>query len=208
MSYYLAIDIGASSGRHILCHVGDGCLICEEIYRFKNGANKNSDGTLCWDRDGLVRHVIEGMKRCREAGKIPVSIGIDTWGVDFILIDGDSNTVGDAVAYRDSRTDGVTLPVTDEELYRRTGIQKQKFNTVYQLAYLKENKPHELTGAASMLMMPDYLNYALTGKVAQEYTIATTTGLIDATARDWDFDLIDRLGLPRGIFSRISSPAT
>ncbi|MBQ7980328.1 MAG: rhamnulokinase, partial [Oscillospiraceae bacterium] len=204
MNYYLAVDIGASSGRHILCHVENGQLVTEEIHRFPNGAEPNENGTLCWNVKRLFSEIVTGMKKCHEIGKIPVSMGIDTWGVDFVLTDGSGNVIGDSASYRDKRTDNVKISISDRELYSRTGIQKQKFNTIYQLAYLKENYPEQLEAAEHMLMLPDYFNFLLTGQVMQEYTNATTTGLVNAEKCDWDYEIISALGLPREIFTEIS----
>lgn len=206
MKYYLAIDIGASSGRHILCRAEGGRLVTEEIHRFPNGAKKNADGVLCWDVGRLFSEILAGMKKCRDAGKIPVSMGIDTWGVDFVLTDASGLLVGDSVSYRDKRTDGVKLCLSDESLYAATGIQKQKFNTVYQLAYLKEKFPEQLRKAERMRMLPDYFVFLLTGKTVQEYTNATTTGLVNAEACDWDWKIIEALGLPKRIFSELREP--
>ena len=158
-TYYLAVDIGASSGRHILSYVEDGIIKTEEIYRFKNG-QKNENGTLVWDTDGLFRSILEGMKKAGELGKTPSYMAIDTWGVDFVLIGRDGRLIGKAVGYRDSRTDGMEKEVSDiipsGELYRRTGIQVQKFNTVYQLAAVKKYHPEELEAADKLLFIPDY----------------------------------------------------
>lgn len=206
MNYYLAVDIGASSGRHILCHIENGRLVTEEIYRFPNGALPNENGVLCWNVRQLFFEIICGMKKCRESGKIPVSMGIDTWGVDFVLTDASGNIIGDSVSYRDKRTDTVSASISDSELYSKTGIQKQKFNTVYQLAYLKNNFPEQLENAAHMLMLPDYFNFLLTGNIMQEYTNATTTGLVNAENCDWDIDIIKALGIPEKIFSEIRMP--
>lgn len=208
MNYYLAIDIGASSGRHILGYIENGKIITEEIHRFPNGAKADENGVLCWDINGLFREILAGMKKCADRGVIPESMGIDTWGVDFVLTDKSGQLIGKSVSYRDKRTDNVSLAVSDEELYFRTGIQKQKFNTIYQLAYLKENFPESLEKAEHMLMLPDYLNYLLTGKIAQEYTNATTTGLVNAQKCNWDFDLIKRLGFTEKIFGEIKQPCT
>lgn len=208
MNYYLAVYIGASSGRHILCHVENGRLVTEEIHRFPNGAVRNKKGVLCWETDRLFSEIILGMKKCADIGKIPVSIGIDTWGVDFVLTDKAGKIIGDSVSYRDKRTDNVSVSISDRELYSRTGIQKQKFNTIYQLAYLKENFPEQLEKAEHMLMLPDYFNFLLTGNVLQEYTNATTTGLVNAEKCDWDREIITALGLPQKIFSKISMPCT
>lgn len=200
MNYYLAVDIGASSGRHILCHIENGRLVTEEIHRFTNGAFPNENGVLCWNIKKLFSEIICGMKKCRAAGKIPVSMGIDTWGVDFVLTDASGNIIGDSVSYRDKRTDNVSVSISDRELYSKTGIQKQKFNTVYQLAYLKNNFPEQLENAAHMLMLHDYFNFLLMGNIMQEYTNATTTGLVNAEKCDWDFDIINALGIPEKIF--------
>ena len=131
--YYLAIDIGASSGRHILGHLESGKMVLEEIHRFPNG-NVEKDGELTWDIDGLFQEILTGMKKCKEAGKIPVSVGIDTWAVDIVLLDENDERIGNAVGYRDSGTRGMDLKVyeqiPEDELYAKTGIQKQIFKTV------------------------------------------------------------------------------
>lgn len=111
-TYYLAVDIGASSGRHILGHMENGKMILEEVYRFENGMVKKGD-ELCWEFDRLFKEVINGLKKCKEIGKIPVSMGVDTWGVDFVLLDKDDNVLGNTVGYRDSRTEGM-----DQEVYK------------------------------------------------------------------------------------------
>ena len=209
MQYYLAIDIGASSGRHMLGHVQDGKLVLEEIYRFKNGMIAR-EGSLLWDVDGLFAHILAGMRRCGELGKIPVSVGIDTWGVDFVLLDGSGKRLGDAVAYRDHRTQGADALVEEivpfSELYRRTGIQKMIFNTIYQLTAVKRDTPERLAQAEVLLLTPDYYHYLLTGKVANEYTIATTTALVDAERKTWDREMIDLLGLPQKLFGTLNPP--
>lgn len=208
-TYFLAVDIGASSGRHILGWLEDGKLKLEEVHRFPNGVSMKN-GHLCWDREGLVSGVIEGMKKCAEIGKIPSFMGIDTWGVDFLLLDGKGEVIGDAVGYRDRRTEGMDEKVyefvPEAELYARTGIQKQLYNTVYQLMALKENSPAELEGAESLLMMPDYLGYVLTGVKHQEYTNATTAGLVNIESGEWDMDIISRLGYPKKLFGKLSMP--
>lgn len=209
--YYLAIDIGASSGRHILGEVVDGKLKLEEVHRFKNGmVNKN--GHLCWDVEALFGEILTGISKCKYIGKIPQSVGIDTWGVDFVLLDTAGNPIGDAVAYRDSRTNGMdevlNKLVSEEELYAATGIQKQPYNTIYQLLALKHQNPNLLAQADGFLLMPEYFSYLLTGIRKHEYTNATTTGMVDANSKGWDFELIDKAGLPRNIFGQIAEPGT
>lgn len=211
MDYYLAVDIGASSGRHILGWLEGGILKTEEVYRFDNGMEKKN-GHLCWNIERLFECVLEGMKKCRQLGKTPTYMGIDTWAVDYVLLDRNENILGNTYGYRDYRTDGmdnvVYKKVSQEELYCRTGIQKQIFNTIFQLAAHKEKEPDILDKAEHMLMIPDYLNYLLTGVKQTEYTNATTTGLVAAVSGDWDFEIIDRLGFPRRIFKPIVKPGT
>ena len=210
-NYYLAIDIGASSGRHILGHVEEGRILLEEMYRFDN-KQVHKNGHDCWDMDNLWTGILGGLKACKEAGKIPQTIGIDTWAVDFVLLDENGAVIGDAVAYRDGRTKDAdklvdkVLPAV--ELYARTGIQKQLFNTIYQLMALGEEHPEQLEQAQTMLMIPDYFDYKLTGVMKQEYTNATSTNLVYAAAKTWDYELIEMLGLPARLFGELSMPGT
>lgn len=208
-TYYLAVDIGASSGRHILGWIENGKIQLEEVYRFPNGTSLKN-GHQCWDHEGLVENVILGLKRCAEIGKIPSYLGIDTWGVDFLLLDADGKVIGDSVGYRDSRTDGMDDKVYEiipqQELYARTGIQKQMYNTVFQLMALKQQNPEQLEAAQTFLMMPDYLNYCLTGVCHQEYTNATTGQLVNIQTGEWDLELIERLGFPTRLFGKLSMP--
>lgn len=212
-TYHLAVDIGASSGRHILGWVEDGVMRLKEIYRFENGVSR-VNGHLCWDMDGLVENVIEGIAECGRQGYAPATMGIDTWAVDFVLLDKNGSRIGDPVAYRDERTDPVREELERdgilkfEEHYGRTGIQYQKFNTVYQLAALKKEHPEYLEQAEDFLMVPDYLHYVLTGTKANEYTNASTTALVDAGSGQWDTELIRRLGFPERIFREIVMPGT
>ena len=211
MRIYLAVDIGASSGRHILGWIEGGNLRLEEVYRFENKlVTKN--GRLCWDMEHLVEEVLRGLERCREFSKIPDSVGIDTWAVDYVLLDKEGGVLGDTVAYRDSRTQGMDRLVEGlipaQELYARTGIQKQDFNTIYQLMAVKTQEPELLEQAQRLLMVPEYLTYRLTGKMESEYTNATTTGLVNAQTRTWDWELLDRLGYPRRLFGELRLPGT
>ncbi len=200
---YLAVDIGASSGRHILGWLEDGKIRLEEIYRFENKLHKK-DGRLCWDMESLSSYVLEGMRACAGAGKIPCSMGIDTWALDFLLVDGAGAPLTDPVAYRDSRTQGmpeeVDRFVPPEELYARTGIQRMEINTIYQLAALQKEQPGVFKKASRFLMVPDYLHYRLTGVMENEYTNATTTALVNAREKTWDKELLRKLGLPPHIF--------
>lgn len=210
-AYYLAVDIGASSGRHMLGWMENGKLFLEEVYRFPNGA-KEIGGSLCWDSKALYFHLIAGLKACRDKGKIPSYMAIDTWGVDYALLDANGALIGSLTAYRDDRTvgmdDEVRRYLSDEELYKRTGIQKLSFNTVYQLMAHKLHQADELAHAQTFLMVPDYLNYLLTGKIAVEYTDVSTTALLDVVTGDWDRELLRKLGYPEQMFPPISMPGT
>lgn len=211
MLYHLAIDVGASSGRHILGHLENGRMVLEEIHRFEN-RQVRKNGHDCWDIDHLWQGILDGLKACKALGKVPATVGIDTWAVDFVLLDRDGARVGDAVAYRDARTEGadqlVEAKISAADLYARTGIQKQSFNTIYQLAALQKEHPEQLEAAHSLLMIPDYFHYRLTGVQKQEYTNATSTGLVHADKKTWDRDLLDTLGLPRRLFGPLSMPGT
>lgn len=209
LQYYLAVDIGASSGRHMIGWVDEGKIHLEEMYRFENNLVQK-DGHLCWDTNHLFASIVEGMKACKAAGKIPVTMGIDTWAVDFVLLDDTGQPIGPAVGYRDSRTADMDKEVEEilsfEQLYRRTGIQKLAFNTVYQLMAVKKSHPEWLEQAKTFLMIPDYFNYLLTGVAKQEYTNATSTALVDAHTKTWDKELIEQLGFPTRLFGRLSLP--
>lgn len=209
MTYSLAIDIGASSGRHILGHIEDGKLIFEEIYRFDNGFVKE-DNSLCWDIDNLVSQVKAGIKKCAELNKIPETIAIDTWGVDYVLLDSDKKELYPSYCYRDSRTDKV-IPdaealISPDEMYRLTGIPKISFNTVYQL--YADKLSGKLDKASYFLMMPEYLSYRLTGVIKNEYTNATTSGMVNAETKTWDKTIIEKLGLPAHLFGELNPPAS
>ena len=177
-NYYLAVDIGASSGRHILAELKNGRMELEEVYRFQNGMQERN-GALCWDHEYLFREIKNGLKKCKELGKIPQSVSVDTWGVDFVLLDQEDRVLGDTVGYRDSRTQGMTEKVetiiSQEELYKRTGVHWQLYNTIYQLEAIKETHPEYLEAAESILMTPDYFHFLLSGEKHMEYTIASTS---------------------------------
>lgn len=209
MKYYLSIDIGASSGRHILFSVQNGKLILEEVYRFENGMTEK-DGHLVWDYKKLFSDILQGMKECKKAGKIPVSVGIDTWGVDYALIDKAGEVIGDVFAYRDGRTaepiKKLHSKIPFETLYERTGSQFQIYNTIYQL--YTDKLSGKLANAERFLMMPDFFNYLLTGVMKNEFTNASTTGLMSAKTREWDMQTVRELELPEKLFKELSDPAT
>lgn len=209
--YYLAVDIGASSGRHILGWLENGKIRLEEIYRFENGLIEKN-GHLCWDIDRLFSEIINGLKKCKELNTIPSSMGIDTWGVDFVLLDKNNQLLGDAVAYRDNRTENIDKEVyqliSEQDLYSRNGIQKLIFNTIYQLSALQKTNSEVLNKAEHFLMIPEYLNFKLTGNIKNEYTNATTTQLVNAITKDWDTELLTKLSIPTKIFGKLNMPKT
>ncbi|MDR2649759.1 MAG: rhamnulokinase [Clostridiales bacterium] len=208
MRYFCAIDIGASNGRHALGHISEGKLIIEEIHRFPNDFIKRS-GRFVWDTGMLYAEIIKGLKRCAELGKTPMSAGIDTWGVDYVLLDSAGSLLGDAVAYRDLRVNGmdehVFKLISERELYARTGTQKLAFNTIFQLMAQKLAGGFE--NAAALLTVPDYLHYLLSGIMKTEYTVASTTGLLNAHTREWDWGIISACGYP-DVFQEIVPPGT
>ena len=209
MKNYLAIDIGASSGRHILGRLEGGKIVLEEVFRFENKQVRR-DGHDCWDIDALVDSVKAGIDAALAKGPVE-SIGLDTWGVDFVLLDENGERIGDAVAYRDARTKGADAEIEASvisfaDLYKRVGLQKTSFNTIYQLWALKKEHPEQLEKAAHFLTVPEYINYRLTGKIVHEYTDSSTTALLDAAKKDWDRELIAMLGLPVKIFGKLEMP--
>ena len=169
MTYHLAIDIGASSGRHILGHLESGRLVLEEVYRFEEYL-KEENGSLIWDIEKLVREVKAGIEKCSKIGKIPDTIAIDTWGVDYVLLDENKKELLPCYSYRDKRNNliqsEVAKIITQKELYAKTGIQKVNFNTLYQLYC--DKKSGRLEKAKYFLMMPDYLAFKLTGEIKNE----------------------------------------
>lgn len=206
--YYLAIDIGASSGRHIVGWKEGGQLRTEEVYRFPNGVVEQ-DGHLTWDMEGLFRQVKQGVKTAFARFPDIASLSIDTWGCDYVLLRGDQE-VWPCYAYRDGRTEAVVGTVHEKvpfpELYRRTGCQFQPFNTVYQLC--DDLQRGRLEGVTDFLMVPEYLLWKLTGVKAREYTNATTTGLVSAGTGEFDLETVRRLGLPESLFPPLSRPGT
>ena len=206
MKIYLAIDIGASSGRHIAGWMEDGELKTEELYRFPNGVTERN-GHLTWDVDALLGHVKRGIAVAKERYPEIESLSIDTWGVDYVLLKGDE-AVYPCYAYRDGRTEAV-IPKAHEkmpfsELYRRTGIQFQPFNTIYQL--YADKLAGRLEGVTDFLMIPEYLMYKLCGVKSHEYTNATTGGMVSAETGEYDPDIIKALELPEHLFCKLQQP--
>ena len=208
MKVYLAIDIGASSGRHIVGWSEDGEIRTEEVYRFPNGVTER-DGHLTWDIDALLGHVKNGIAIAKEKYPEIESLSVDTWGVDYVLLRGDE-AVYPCYAYRDSRTEAV-IPAVHKKisftrLYRHTGIQFQPFNTIYQL--YADKLAGRLEGVTDFLMIPEYLMYRLCGAKSHEYTNATTGGMVSAETEEYDKAIIEALDFPKHIFRKLQQPGT
>lgn len=208
MKYYLAIDIGASSGRHIVGWLKDNQIKTEEVYRFPNGV-KTENNHLVWDTEELFKNVKQGIKVALKKYPEIVSLAIDTWGVDYVLLNGEKPILP-CYAYRDGRTkkaiEEVHKIISFEGLYSRTGIQFEPFNTIYQL--YDDKAQGRLANATDFLMMPEYLSYLLTGVKKHEYTNATTMGFVNAVTGEYDREIIARLGLPVKMFTKLSAPGT
>ena len=208
MRYYLAIDIGASSGRHIVGWEADGEIRTREVFRFLNGMEEEG-GHLVWNLETLTGHIRDGIDKALELYPGIVSFSVDTWGVDYVLMNGEEEILP-CYAYRDSRT-AASIPEVHrrmpfEELYRRTGIQHQPFNTIYQL--YADRMAGRLDRATGFLPIPEYLMYRLCGGRAHEYTEATTGGMVSARTGEYDAEIIDAMGFPRRLFPPLSRPGT
>lgn len=208
MRYYLAIDIGASSGRHLVGWQDGDTLCTQEVYRFPNGV-KEENGCLIWDIRALFDNVVAGIKAAFQAYPAIESLSVDTWGVDYVLLQADRE-VSPVYAYRDRRTEAVIpqvhslIPFTN--LYQRTGCQFQPFNTVYQL--YADKISGRLAGVTDMLMMPEYLMWKLCGIKAREYTNGTTTGMVNAQSGEFDTEILNALGYPKPLFPKLCQPGT
>lgn len=206
----LAFDFGASSGRAIIgCFDGEKITL-EEVHRFSNDP-VSVGGTVYWDVLRLFHEIKQGIIKARMAGGFD-SIGIDTWGVDFGLIDAEGKLMENPIHYRDTRTVGLvdeafkTMP--KEKLYGITGIQFMELNTLFQFISLKKYRPWMLERADKMLFMPDLFAYMLTGKMCAEYSIASTSQLIDLDTRSWSKDILDAFGIKESIFAPLVKPGT
>ena len=208
MRYYLAIDIGASSGRHIVGWQENGEIRTKEVYRFPNGVHEEN-GHLVWDTETLVHEVKQGIAAAKTEFSEIESLSVDTWGVDYVLLKGDEEVLP-VYAYRDNRTEAVISQVHEKmpfsELYRHTGCQFQPFNTIYQL--YDEKMSGRLEGVTDLLMMPEYLMWKLCGTKAREYTNATTMGMVNAQTGQFDMEIMERLGYPKHLFPKLTKPGT
>lgn len=206
---YLAIDFGGGSGRVIAGHIEGKRLEMQEIHRFPNRQIRLG-GHVYWDFLSLFEEMKTGIRKAVGQGRRIRSIGIDTWGVDFGLIDHAGSLLGNPQCYRDPCTERMPeiffQNISPEEHYQESGIQVMPINTLFQLMALQQENPGRLEAADRLLFMPDLFSYFLTGNADNEYCIASTSELLDATRREWNWPLIDRLGLPRRLFGRIIQP--
>ncbi|MDR3493929.1 MAG: rhamnulokinase [Ancalomicrobiaceae bacterium] len=207
-----AVDMGSSTGRVMAANLEDGRITLAEAHRFETPQFKDpATGYDVWDSAAIVAHIRDGLERAEAIAPLD-SVGCETWGVDYVLLDGEGRQVGPSVAYRDHRTDGMIEAVTARmgraEIYRRTGIHFQLYNTLYQLAATAREHPEWLDQARHLLFTPDYLHYALSGVISNEYTIATTSQLLNMQTRDWDPDLLKLAGLSRPLMQKPIEPGT
>jgi rhamnulokinase len=209
---YLAIDLGASGGRVLAGVFDGGRLTLDELHRFENGA-VDFGGTLHWDVLGLWREIVVGLRAGRaKYGDRIRSVGVDTWGVDFALLDAHNQMLGNPVTYRDRRTDGqmerAFQEVGRETIFAHTGLQFMPINTLYQVMALRAQNSPQLAAAKSFLMMPDLFHWLLSGKLTNEVTNATTTQFFDPVARTWSTKLLEKLDLPTNLFCELVEPGT
>ncbi len=207
---YLTFDYGASSGRGIVASFNGRRIELDELHRFSNDP-VYAFGHYSWDILRLFHEMKQGMKKLSATGaKDVVSMGVDTWGVDFGLLDSDGRLIGNPLFYRDAITDGeaerVFESVSKRELYERTGIQYLKFNTLFQLTALYRRYPKLMDSAKTLLFMPDLFNYMLTGVPSAEFTMASTSEMLDVRTRNYDFELLEKLGINTAMLQPITMP--
>ncbi len=195
---FAAVDLGAGSGRVIAGQVVDGVLLLHEVNRFSTAFSEYpASGYLCWPIDAIEKQIRQGIEAVAKLAPV-ASVGVDSWGVDYVLLDAQFQRVGQAICYRDNRTEGmierVTARIPAAEIYRRTGIQFQPFNTIYQLAAMAAQEPEWVKQTRHLLMIPDYLHYRLSGVLSNEYTNSTTTQLLNLKG-EWEMELFAAAGL-------------
>lgn len=204
---YIAIDLGSSSGRVLCSTFHNNTLKVNEIHRFETKSYLK-DNLYYWDYNYIFSEIKLGLKKCKELGINIDTIGVDSWGVDYALLNSKGNIIGAPLQYRNDRTSEVMNlnESIDNEMYNISGIAKFDFNTVYQLLSDKIIRKDILNESNHILLMADLINYLLTGNIKNEYTLASTTGLIDATTKNWNFDIINKLDINSSIFNSIIKP--
>src|SRR4051812_32373373 len=217
---FVALDLGAESGRAVLGTLADGKLTLQERHRFANPTGRMR-GTLCWNLMAQWEEIKAGIRKAASGDSLPgdeqrrpalAGIGIDTWGVDFGLIGADGDVLGNPVHYRDARTEGMLdkafAKVPREKIFQATGIQFMQINSLYQLLAMREQKPHLLDAAETLLFIPDLFNYLLTGERRAEFSIATTSQMNDPRKKAWATDLLEALDLPARLLPGIVPSGT
>lgn len=208
---YIAVDLGAESGRVMLATLDDRRFAIEEIHRFANGPAEKGDA-LHWDFQRLMGEIYTGLEKALALGKNVRSIGVDTWGVDYGLLGEDGQLLEDPFHYRDSRTEGMIEAACEvlprEQIYQNTGLQFMPFNTLYQLMGCQKKRPELLEKAKHLLFMPNLVSYYLCGQIAAEYTIASTSQLMDMTTGQWSDTILAAFGLPKEILPPVVQPGT
>lgn len=209
---YIGFDFGAESGRCVVAILKDYHIELNEVHRFPTHNYRDASG-FHWNVNEIFKEIVTGLKNAsNKFGPKYESIGIDTWGVDYALIDKKNEILHNPYHYRDDRTDNIMEEafsiVSKEKIYSIAGIQFMQFNTLFQLLADKKNDPSKLDTVNKMLLIPDYLNFLLSGQKKAEYTIASTTGLINPSNRDWSSELIEKFGIPKNIFAEIVEPGT
>lgn len=210
--YFFAVDLGATSGRTIIGSLSDGKIVLEELTRFGNNLIETG-GHVYWDIYALYSEIINGLKVVSKRGIDIVSIGIDTWGCDFLCVGKDGAVLRNPLAYRDPHTVGVMDRYFDEAVdkqtvYGKTGIQFMNFNSLFQLYAMRKASNSALDNADKILFIPDALSYMLTGNAICEYTVASTSQLLNPVAKDLDADLLNSIGISRDKFGEMTMPGT
>ena len=205
----LAFDFGASSGRAILGSLENGKLVLEEVHRFDNEPVSINDG-FYWDLPRLFHEVKQGIRKVKDVDF--ASIGVDTWGVDYVLVNKNGKLLSNPYNYRDERTldipEKIREIISDKDLYKASGIQSMNFNTIYQLFADKVKNSDVYEIADKFIMMPELFGYLLTGEIYGEKSEASTSALLDPYTKDWNYDLIDKIGLKRSLFPKLVNPGT
>lgn len=208
---YLSLDMGAESGRLVIVEIGKTEIATEVLYRFETPVVQDSLGRRCWDFPKIVDEIVHGLAIASAHGPFE-SLGVDTWGLDFGLLDKNQNLVSLPVSHRDHRTDGYLAKAAEvvglERLHYETGAQLLEINSIFQLLAIADKTPSELEQTHYLQLMPDLILHALTGSIGTEYTIASTTGLYDTQSNDWAYDLAKDLGIPMRFFGKVEDPGT
>lgn len=211
MKHYIAIDWGATSGRVMVAHVENGCIEMEEVHRFAHAIRHDDDGHLTWDFTSLLHESVEGLRKAAALGHRYESVGVDTWGVDIVFYDGEGQMIAEPLSYRDPFTADTThlffeQYIPAETLYHKTGIQFMPFNTVFKLFACRCENYRPFIEARHILFLPDAVSYYLTGRMVCEYTVLSTSAMMDPRTKDFDSDILSACGLQRDMFPPVVMP--